>query len=87
MSIDELLSALDGIDHMNVEECYLDSHLYAEAAATIRALRDHIRESITFAETRIADGIEMGATVWRIALEDIARENRAALEASHGSVG
>jgi hypothetical protein len=45
----------------------------------IEQLEAHIREQITFADTRIQDGIELGATVWRIALEDIVRENRAAL--------
>jgi hypothetical protein len=42
--------------------------------------RDHIAEQITFAETRIQDGIELGATVWRLALEDIVRENKVTLE-------
>jgi uncharacterized protein (UPF0248 family) len=46
-------------------------------------MRDHIAEQITHAETRIQDGVEMGATVWRIALEDVARENRAALTLSN----
>lgn len=34
----DIVERLEAIDHMNVEECFLDSHLYAEAAATIRAL-------------------------------------------------
>lgn len=57
-----------------------------EAAETILALRkeverlrEHVSEQVTHVETRIQDGIELGATVWRIALEDVARENRAAL--------
>lgn len=57
-----------------------------EAAARIQSLtadnavlREHIREQIEHVDTRIQDGIEMGATVWRIALEDVARENRNAL--------
>lgn len=48
--------------------------------AEIERLRAHISEQIIHAETRIDDGKEMGATVWRIALEDIARENRSALD-------
>lgn len=55
-----------------------------QATASLRErvaeLEAHIREHITFAETRIKDGAELGATVWRIALEDIARENRAKKE-------
>lgn len=53
------------------------------------ALREHIAEQVTHVETRIQDGIELGATVWRIALEDVARESRAALatEANDHSVG
>lgn len=47
-------------------------------------MRDHLREQITFAESRIQDGIEMGATVWRIALEDIVSENLAALQSEAG---
>lgn len=45
----------------------------------VAVLRAHIAEQITHVETRIADGKEMGASVWRIALEDVARENRQAL--------
>ena len=48
--------------------------------ARIADLEGHIGEQATHVETRIQDGIEMGATVWRIALEDVARENRQALE-------
>ncbi|GEM_PF-1955111 len=49
-------------------------------------LLDHISEQVSHAENRIQDGKEMGASVWRIALEDIVRENRAALNqgADHG---
>ncbi len=43
------------------------------------ALREHLSEQITHVEARIKDGQEMGAAVWRIALEDVVRENRAAL--------
>lgn len=52
----------------------------AERDAEVAKLREHIGEQITHVETRIQDGIEMGASVWRIALEDVVRENRAALE-------
>jgi hypothetical protein len=37
-------------------------------------LRDHVSELSTFARTRIKDGEEIGANVWRIALEEVARE-------------
>ncbi len=43
------------------------------------ALREHLSEQITHVEARIKDGQEMGAAVWRIALEDVVRETRAAL--------
>ena len=40
----------------------------------------HLREQSTHLTTRIGDGDEMGGRVWRIALEDAVRENRAVLE-------
>jgi hypothetical protein len=43
--------------------------------AQVDALRSHVAEQITFVHTRIADGVALGATVWRLALEDVAREN------------
>lgn len=36
---------------------------------------EHLSEHITFAKDRIQDGIEGGAAIWRIALEDVAGEN------------
>ena len=64
----------------------LDLELSAAQAAQIAALTERVRvleahtsEQASWAEWRIQDGIKMGATVWRIALEDIARENRTAL--------
>lgn len=47
--------------------------------AEVERLRDHIEEQTEHVEQRIKDGIELGAIVWRITLEDVARENRAAL--------
>lgn len=47
--------------------------------AQVERLKEHLSEQITHVETRIQDGAEMGAAIWRIALEDVARENRAAL--------
>lgn len=44
--------------------------------------RDSLTEQIEHIETRINDGRELGATVWRLALEDIVREHRALLAAS-----
>ncbi|MCC2976221.1 hypothetical protein LK533_05980 [Sphingomonas sp. PL-96] len=38
-----------------------------------------LREHIIHVQTRIEDGRELGETVWRLTLEDIVRENRAAL--------
>lgn len=51
----------------------------ARLMGLVKEAGDHMVEQITHIETRIADGDEMGARVWRIALEDVARENRAAL--------
>jgi hypothetical protein len=67
----------------------------AEAAARIEALsqseqalrdenerlREEMADIAAMAEYRIQDGIEMGATVWRIALADIAADARRALTA------
>lgn len=47
--------------------------------AELAGVRSHISEQIAHVETRIQDGDEMGARVWRIALEDVAREGRAIL--------
>jgi len=43
-------------------------------------LRDHVEGQVEHAETRIKDGIALGATVWRLALEDIVSEGRAAIQ-------
>ncbi|WP_260581222.1 Lar family restriction alleviation protein [Sphingopyxis sp. PET50] len=62
------------------------SSLRGEAADELAALRErvavleeHIREQSEHCRVRIQDGIELGATVWRLALEDVARENAALL--------
>ena len=47
----------------------------------VERLRAHIEEQITHVEQRIQDGRQMGASIWRIALEDVVRENRAAISA------
>lgn len=67
---------------------HADADIVTEAADTITALRAenerlraHITEQITIVETRIKDGDEMGARVWRIALEDVASEAQTALAA------
>lgn len=49
------------------------------AVSVIEQLVAHIAEQITFADSRIGDGDDVGGRVWRIALEDIVRENRALL--------
>jgi Lar family restriction alleviation protein len=54
------------------------AHAYSALLATL--------EDVLYqAETRIKDGKEMGASVWRIALEDIVREARAAIAAAKGA--
>lgn len=60
---------------------------FAERDGEIERLREHISEQIAFVETRVQDGVEMGAAVWRIALGDVARENRQALAAKGDSRG
>lgn len=50
------------------------------ATDEVDRLRAYIAEQIQHVENRIADGKEAGATIWRIALEDVARENRAVLQ-------
>lgn len=73
-----------------VESDDVDALLCACRAAleTLAAEREtlvaHISEQATFAETRIKDGVELGASAWRLALEDIARENRQALASIGG---
>ena len=44
MSDADIVERLKSIDHMNVDECFLDSHLYAEAATEITALRQRVKE-------------------------------------------
>lgn len=51
----------------------------ARLMGLVKEAGDHMAEQITHIETRIADGDEMGARVWRITLEDVARESRATL--------
>lgn len=58
-----------------------------ERDAEIERLRDHIFGHAVFAEYSIKDGIEMGASVWRIALENIAKENRSALSTTKTDEG
>lgn len=36
----DIVERLRSIDHMNVEECFLDSYLYAKAADEIERLRE-----------------------------------------------
>lgn len=74
---DKLIEAADEIERLHA--------IATPDSERVAVLEDHIREQITHAETRIADGKELGASVWRIALEDIVRENRAALSQPIGS--
>ena len=83
----------DGVyanDGWIIAEC-LGPDAEANAALIVQAVNSHHRlvealEDIQHqAETRIADGDEMGARIWRIALVDILAEVRAALkEAGRG---
>ena len=87
--VDELIGRLKAPEDWAIERS--EAELKREAAtaltdlqAQVAGLREHISEQATHVETRIKDGIEIGASVWRIALEDVARENRQALEKSNG---
>ena len=51
----------------------------ADLLAMVGEARDHILEQTKFAQNRRQDGIDMGARIWRIALEDIAHESRTLL--------
>ena len=81
---------MDGIclNDLNAKINEAATHLTTQAAQIaalterVRVLMEYLGEQAAFAQTRIQDGIEMGATVWRIALEDIARENHTALKGS-----
>lgn len=53
----------------------------------VEALEGHIREQSEHCRVRFQDGIELGATVWRLALEDVARENAAILAQQGGEDG
>jgi hypothetical protein len=41
---DDLVKRLRAIDHMNVEECFLDSYLYAKAADRIEELERQLAD-------------------------------------------
>jgi hypothetical protein len=48
MTDEELINALRSINHMNVDDCFLQSHFYSKAADRIEQLvkeRDAIREA------------------------------------------
>jgi hypothetical protein len=50
MTDEELIEALRSIDHMNVDDCFLQSHLYSKAADRIEALvneRDGLLRVVT----------------------------------------
>ena len=51
-----------------------------EAEAANARLKEFISDQATLAEMRIKNGMDLGATVWRIALEDFTRESRAILD-------
>ena len=51
------------------------------AKCEIERLRAELEQIIDFAVIRRQDGIEMGATVWRLALDDIIKDAHDALKA------
>lgn len=40
----DIVERLRAVDHMNVEECFLDSHMFAKAADEIERLREALRQ-------------------------------------------
>lgn len=86
-SLEAEVERLHSLAKANNQLARRHSNTIAIQVFELRRLREHIDEQADWAETRIQDGGEMGASVWRIALEDITRENRAALkEQPHGSI-
>lgn len=57
----------------------VDRNLLTELRDQVRTLQAHIREQSQHCQTRIDDGKQLGAEIWRIALEDVIRENAALL--------
>jgi hypothetical protein len=80
----ELILPRDAVDTRLIEAAFPTNingeRVPAQPVDETERLRAHIAEQIEHVEQRIKDGVEMGATIWRIALEDVARENRAALQ-------
>ncbi|WP_439569093.1 hypothetical protein [Sphingopyxis sp.] len=56
-----------------------DRNMLTERLGQVRALQDHIREQAQHCQTRINDGADLGAAIWRLALEDVVRESGAVL--------
>lgn len=77
------LQTVQSVHAGRVTELLTANNVAVDRRRAMRAERDealdHIRDQIETALVRIADGREMGASVWRIALEDLARESRAFL--------
>ena len=46
----DIVARLRAVDHMSVEDCFLQSHLYASAAAEIAGLRELLRQERGIAE-------------------------------------
>lgn len=81
----------EALQHFEIPATYYSLGLIgalARAFATehgrAEKLAAHLREQSTHLTTRISDGDEMGGRVWRIALEEAVRENRAVLEETAG---
>lgn len=56
-----------------------DRQMLTEERIARTRLADHIAEQSEHCRRRHADGISAGAVIWRIALEDVIRENAAIL--------
>lgn len=95
MKADRFQAAIDAINPSSTDEEW--TRLLAEAMNAaddlsalrerVAALEDHIREQSDHVRTRIKDGDELGARVWRIALEDVLHENFTILAKQGGEDG
>lgn len=61
-----LVPRLRAVDHMSVEDCFLQSHLFAQAADEIERLRAALR--VIAGEAPCADNLLGNADIARIAL-------------------
>jgi len=84
-ALDSMVSDTDQKSR-DAAECilsYVNQHITpaaTKAEAANARLKEFISDQATLAEMRIKNGMDLGATVWRIALEDFTRESRAILD-------